>query len=184
MTSTLPRIRDAKAVGATSLDVTWADGKKDRINLAGWIATGGEILSALVEPKTFKTACVGDFGASVEWGDDDDLAIDAVHLEKIAVEQRTIKPKELADWQRATNLTNEEVAALLGISRSSWASYKSGTPIPQPVWMTIRAAQRDPVILHAHYRPLKGKAGRPPNPVPQQARRKAGGGGSSGRPMR
>lgn len=88
-TKALPRIATVTRIGPTVLGVTWRDGPSDRVDLAGWIATGGDILAPLKDEATFATARLGDFGAAVEWGPEDgDLAIDAHHLRLIANEQR------------------------------------------------------------------------------------------------
>lgn len=159
----MPRIGKVKAVVPSKLTVSWKDGSTDRVELVGWIATGGDILAPLHDPKVFKTAHVGLYGAMVAWGDDEDLAIDALHLKRIADEQRTIDGCQLAEWQNFVGLTNDEAAALFAISRSTWASYKSGdAKIPAPVQMVFRLIRRDPLIMHAHYKPLKGTPGRPP----------------------
>lgn len=157
----LPRIRSVKSVLPTSLIVQWEDGRKTRVDLTGWIATGAEILAPLGDPDVFRTARTGKYGASVEWADNEDLAIDAEHLSRIADEQRILDVSELSQWQSANNFTNEEAAALLGVSRSTWASYKTGTNVPPVIVMAVRATQRDPVIIQAHFKPLKGKPGRP-----------------------
>lgn len=157
----LPRISSVKATGTTTVEVKWARGTREQIDLAGWIATGGDILAPLRDPEIFRTARRGDFGASVEWAEDDDLAIDALHLSLIAAEQRPLETSELEAWQRSTGWSNEEVANVLGVSRSTWASYKGGTRVPPAVGMIIRTMRRDPLLAHAHFRPLAGKAGRP-----------------------
>src|SRR6185295_3009671 len=53
------------------------------IDLSEWIDTGGAILGPLRDPGVFGSPPVADYGASIAWGDDDDLRIDAVHLERI-----------------------------------------------------------------------------------------------------
>lgn len=162
MSKNVPRISKVKAVGPSSIEVTWKGGGTDRIELTGWIGAGDDILAPLRDPKVFKTAHVGLHGAHVAWADNEDLAIDAFHLKRIAEEQRAIGASELAQWQTANNFTNEEAALIVGVSRSTWASYKGGADIPTAVQIAVRAASRDPVIMHAHYRPLKGTPGRPP----------------------
>lgn len=62
----------------------WADGRRDRINLADWIAGGGAILAPLADPAVFGSARVDAHGSAIAWGDDNDLAIDAFHLRRIA----------------------------------------------------------------------------------------------------
>lgn len=160
--NSLPRIKSAKVAGPTALDIKWAGGDTDRIELGGWIATGGDVLAALRDPAVFRRARTGNFGASVEWGENDDLAIDAVHLARIASEQRRLGETELSDWQASNDFSNSEAAEFVGVSRSTWAAYKAGAArVPAAIVMAIRAAQRDPILLHAHHRPLRGKSGRP-----------------------
>src|SRR5207248_2686715 len=98
-------------------------------------------------------------GAAVAW-DDDDLRIDAVHLEQLAREQRPFGAREAAEWQHALQLSNHEAAALLGIAVSTWNAYKAQGNIPGQVAMLCRAARRDPIMMHAHFRPRRA-AGRP-----------------------
>ena len=103
MSSSLPRIRNVKVVGPSSIEVTWHDRRRDLVNLIGWIATGGELLAPLADPHIFSTARAGAHGSSIEWGNDDDLAIDAIHLAKIAGKQRALDATELATWQTANS---------------------------------------------------------------------------------
>lgn len=161
MTDPLPRISTVIATGPTSLGVMWCDDRSDRVDLAGWIATGGEILSPLSDYALFATVRLGDHGTCVEWGGEDgDLAIDAHHLRLIADEQRRFGGAEVAAWQAAAGLSNQESADFLGLSLSTWNAYKAGiSAVPTPVAMACRAALRDPILLHAHYRPRK--RGRP-----------------------
>lgn len=161
MTKPLPRIAIVARTGPTILGVTWRDGPSDRVDLAGWIATGGDVLAPLRDAAVFATARLGDFGASVEWGPEDgDLAIDAHHLRQIADEQRRFGREEAAAWQAESGLSNQEAADFLGVSLSTWNAYKAGTnTVPASVSMSCRAALRDPILLQAHYRPRK--PGRP-----------------------
>ena len=156
-----PRIERVAVVGPTGLRIKWRRGATDEVELAGWIATGGSILSALHKPNVFATAKAADYGSSVAWDDDDDLRIDAVHLEQLAREQRPFAAKEATEWQAAMGLSNYEAASLLGIAISTWNAYKATGNIPVAVAMLCRAAQRDPVLMHAHFRPRRA-AGRPP----------------------
>jgi hypothetical protein len=157
----MPRISKVKAVGPSKVTVTWKDGGTDHVELVGWISTGGDVLARLRDPKVFRTAHVGLYGAMVAWSDDEDLAIDALHLKRIADEQRTIDGEALTEWQKFVRVTNEEAAALFDVSKSTWAAYKSGARIPTVVQMVFRQMRRDPLMMHAHYKPLKGTPGRP-----------------------
>lgn len=159
MDRTIPRISTVGAVARSTIKVKWKDRSSDRIDLSGWIATGGEMLAPLRDVDVFKNPRVEEYGSSIAWGDDDDLRIDAVHLEQIAAEQRPFGAREAAGWQKAMALSNSEVADLLGISPSTWNAYKAGASIPGVIAMLCRAAQRDPILMQAHYRPRR--AGRP-----------------------
>jgi len=159
MNQSMPRIATVGAIGAGVIKVKWRDRTSDRVDLSGWIATGGEVLARLLNREVFKSPRVSEYGSSVAWGSDDDLRIDAVHLEQIAAEQRPFGMRAAAAWQKAMSLSNNEAADLLGISASTWNAYKAGAPIPAVVAMLCRAAQRDPILMQAHYRPRR--AGRP-----------------------
>jgi hypothetical protein len=155
MSLTLPRISAVSAAKPSVLTVRWKNRSADRIDLAGWIATGGEILAPLRDPGLFVEARISDYGTSIAWGEDDDLRIDAVHLQQIAGEQRPFGAAQAAEWQKAMALSNRETADLLGISASTWNAYKAGAPIPNAIAMLCRAARRDPIVMQAHYRPRR-----------------------------
>ena len=48
-----PRIERVAVRGPTTLRIKWRGGPADDIDLAGWIATGGEILGRLRNPDVF-----------------------------------------------------------------------------------------------------------------------------------
>jgi hypothetical protein len=155
----LPRIQSVAAEGPTMLKVKWKGGSANSIDLAGWIATGSPALAPLKDPAIFSHPRVVEYGTAVAWDDDDDLMIDAAHLELIASEQRPFRAADAAKWQREVALSNGEAADLLGISVSTWAAYKAGARIPETIGMLCRAVRRDPILLYAHYRPRQ--RGRP-----------------------
>lgn len=68
MPNDIPTIHKVKVVGTSTIDVTWDGGDTDRVELARWIATGGDVLAPLLDPKVFKTAHVGKYGAHIAWG--------------------------------------------------------------------------------------------------------------------
>ena len=159
MNHSMPRIATVGTIGAGVIKIKWKDRTSDRVDLSGWIATGGDILAPLRDHEVFDSPRVSEYGASIAWGDNDNLRIDAVHLEQIASEQRPFGARAAAVWQKAMSLSNNEAADLLVISASTWNAYKAGAPIPAVVAMLCRAAQRDPILMQAHYRPRR--AGRP-----------------------
>jgi hypothetical protein len=162
MEKELPRIEAVKAdVPRLTLKVRWR-GKRaaDVVNLSGWISTGGNILAPLRDPRVFSRAVISDYGAAVTWDDGEgDLAIDALHLSLLAQEQKPFSNAELRTWQRRLQLSNNECADLIGVSLSTWSSYRTDANIPHLVGVTLRAALRDPLVMQAHLRPRV--AGRP-----------------------
>jgi hypothetical protein len=163
MDTNLPRIAEVHADKATSLTIDWKGGSRSIVDLAGWIGTGRPVLDALMNPVHFAKAFVAEHGTAVAWPDDDDLMIDAVHLQLLAEEQQPIE--SAAAWQQAVGLSNQEAAEFLGVSNSAWFAYKAGGSMPAAVSRLCRAAQRDPIILQAHYRPRM--TGRPRKNVAQ-----------------
>jgi len=159
----MPRIAYVTPAPNMVLNVRWSDGRTSGVNLIGWVSTGGPLLAPLLSPQVWETAAVTDFGATVEWaGDDltgDDLAIDAWHLHQIAEDQREFTVEDLHHWQDETGLSNNEAADFLGVSLRTWKNYRAGAAIGTAVKMLLRASQRDPLMMHAHYRPRR--PGRP-----------------------
>jgi hypothetical protein len=87
MTNETPRIEKVSVTGAATLRVKWkGKGAPVDVNLTGWIASGGEHLAALGNPDIFGKPAVGNYGTAVTW-DDGNLAIDAMHLMRVANEQ-------------------------------------------------------------------------------------------------
>lgn len=154
----MPRIKSVAALDNTTLQVEWLGGHESTIQLIGWISTGGETLAALLKADVWMTAEVADYGATVEWMGGD-LAIDAYHLNQIAEDQRDFDAEDLRRWQERAGLSNNEAADFLGVSLRTWKNYRAGEPISNAVKMLLRASDRDPLLMHAHYRPRQ--PGRP-----------------------
>jgi hypothetical protein len=161
VTEEMPRIEAVSIEGTGRLSVKWRGrGRKDTVNLLGWIATGGKILAPLMVPATFNKASIGNYGAAIVW-DDGDLAIDAQHVMLLADEQKKFDARDAKRWQEQLGLSNNEVADLLKLSTSTWCAYKAGgAEVPTTIAMLCRAMLRDPVLMQAHYRPRIN--GRPP----------------------
>jgi hypothetical protein len=161
MTEKMPRIEAVSVEGTGRLGVKWrGKAREDKVNLLGWIATGGETLAPLTGPAMFSKASVGNYGAAIVW-DEGDLAIDAQHVMMLADEQKKFDERDAKRWQEQVGLSNNEVADLFRLSTSTWCAYKAGgTEIPATIAMLCRAMLRDPVLMQAHYRPRTN--GRPP----------------------
>lgn len=84
MTNSIPKLASVTVIAPNIIEVVWADGGADRIELGEWIAGGGAILARLADPAIFGLARVDAHGCAIAWGADADLAIDAHHLRRIA----------------------------------------------------------------------------------------------------
>ena len=159
MENRLPRIESVRVDGPSTVRVRWKGQRSaDAVDLAGWIATGGEVLAPLKEPDVFTRAEVGGYGSAVEW-DDGDLAIDAVHLKLLADAQRPFDNSQLREWQLLVRISNAEAADLVGVSLSTWASYRVNAAIPKSVAIVCKASIRDPLWMQAYLKPRT--SGRP-----------------------
>jgi len=157
-------IEAVAATGPSTLAVTWGDGSKSVVDLAGWIARGGRRFAPLANALVFAHAAVGLYGGNLTWDDDEgDLAIDSEHLRMIAEHQAPFDAAAAARWQDDMEVSNVEAADLLGVAPSTWATYKAGAVIPSTVARLCRAMRGEPAILSAHLRPrTPGNPGRGP----------------------
>lgn len=117
------------------LRLTYVDETVFVVDLRPWIETTAA-LAALKDPALFAQAAIGWGGRSVEWIEDElDLASD--NLRNLAVEQAGgIGHERIWNWLHENNLTLEQAAAALGISRRMLIYYRDGEkPVPRAVWL-------------------------------------------------
>ena len=106
-------------------------------------------LIALEDPKLFKRAKVGEWGGSVSWGTDD-LEMSADNLRSLAVEQSGgYSHERIVEWMHQHQLTQQQAADALGLSRRMLGYYLSGEkPIPKTValaaigWEHVKGDER------------------------------------------
>lgn len=132
---TMPRITAARPGDLPmTLQVTWADGMTGEVDLSGVIGRH-RLLAPLMDPAWFAQVRVGEWGWSVEWGDDLDFGTD--QLRRWAGEQSgDIMPTEdFQAWRRRCGLSLTAAAAL-GLSRRMVAYYDNGAyPVPKTVML-------------------------------------------------
>ncbi|SOE01672.1 helix-turn-helix domain-containing protein [Caenispirillum bisanense] len=156
---TIPRFAAVEAVEPDTLDIVWDDGRSQRVSLAGWIAANdlGPVFAGV---RRFGDIRVIDYGTAIQWGEDDELTIDNLHVLMIGQEQQELSAGDIGKWQESMHVSNQEAADLIGVRVSTWHNYKSGeTRIPKGTQIALRAMLKDPVVFEAHYRPRR--AGRP-----------------------
>lgn len=154
------RVVAVEAAAGHVLVVTWDHGGTDQVDLSGWI--GLHDIAELRDEAVFRRPEIAEFGSAVQWAGNEDLAIDTVHLELLAEQQRPLTSADLTMWQDRLRLSNSEAADLLDVALSTYHTYKNGSArIPSVVRIACRAIERDPLLFEAHYRPRR-PPGRPP----------------------
>src|SRR5690606_7329532 len=129
------QLKQVEALSEGRLRLTYADEQVFDVDLRPWIETA-EALAALKDPELFAQASIGWGGRSVEWIEDElDLASD--NLRNLAIEQAGgIGHERIWNWLHENDLTLEQAAAALGISRRMLIYYRDGEKsIPRAVWL-------------------------------------------------
>lgn len=117
-----------------ALLLRYADGEQFEVSLVDIIKRTPS-LDRLQDAKVFRTAKVGEHGASVVWANDDDLELAADNLRARAVEQAGgVSHEFIWEWMTRHDLTLDTAASALGLSRRMLAYYRSGAkPVPRTV---------------------------------------------------
>ncbi len=162
MTDKLPTLKKVTAVpGAVILELTWAGrGHPKTVDLTGSIARK-KSLAPLADLETFAQVSIKDDGRAVTWPVDNrwgEIDMIADTLDFIGRQQQEVTTELLRAWQEAADLSNQEAADAIGVTRRSWLNYREGKKIPKPVQIAV-SAMSNPHILAAHFRPRF--AGRP-----------------------
>jgi Protein of unknown function (DUF2442) len=158
---TLPRIKSVAAARTPwTLNVLWADGTKDRVNLTGLIHRSRHFRVFLGNPAEFRRVRRSAFGGGIEWQNGLDYGADT--LKMMADEQRPVSGRDLIAFQSTLNLSTAETAALLGLAARTVRAYRRAKRLPQPVAIAMRTIRASNTVLAAHYRPVGHLArGRP-----------------------
>jgi hypothetical protein len=158
---TLPRIKAVSAAHAPwTINVTWVDGRKDRIDLTGLIYRSRHFRVFLDDPDAFRKVHVADFGGGIAWRNRLDYGADTIKM--LADEQRPLSGSDLVTLESELNLSTAETAALLGMSERTVRAYRAAKRLPQGVAIAIRTIRASNTVLPAHYRPVgHRRRGRP-----------------------
>ena len=127
----LTSVRD---VAPAILELVYADGACLSVDLAP-IIRAHKVLAPLREPATFASAHLVDHGHAVAWEGSDLLELAADNLRARAIEQAGGYSHELIyNWMARHQLTLDDAAQALGLSRRMLAYYRSGQkPVPRTV---------------------------------------------------
>jgi hypothetical protein len=154
----LPRVKAVSAGRAPwTINVTWADGRKDRADLTGLVHRSRHFRRFLDHPAAFRKVRVAPFGAGIEWQNGLDYGADT--LKMMADEQRPVGGAGLTAFEAELNLSTAETAALLGLAERTVRAYRRAKRLPRSVAIAIRTIRASHTVLAAHYRPV-GQRGR------------------------
>ncbi|MEF3698100.1 hypothetical protein [Desulfolutivibrio sp.] len=141
MSENYPRITMVAALPGLALRLAFSGEGERIVNLAG-MAVGK--WAALAESDVFTTACVGEYGGSVEWPGI--LEVGGDTLWRLAEEQagRAMSPADFAAWLDRLGMSLTTAAKELGLTRRAVAYYKSGgRTIPRVVMLACRGVEHD-----------------------------------------
>ncbi len=158
---TLPRVKTVSAARAPwTVNVTWADGGKDQIDLTGLIHRSRHFRIFLDRPAAFRKVGIAPFGAGIEWENGLDYGADT--LKMMADEQRPVSGADLVAFEAELNLSTGETAALFGLAERTVRAYRRAERLPQSMAIAIRSVRASSTVLAAHYRPVgQRRRGRP-----------------------
>ena len=139
-----PRIKDVRpGVGDYVLDVTWVDGSECRIDLTESVFRYKH-LRPLRDRDRFAAVHVADWGWAVGWGEEMDLSAEALWDLAKAQALAAMTPSDFRAWLKAHGLTQDQAAALLGLSKRSIAYYSTGAkPISRTIALALKGVEAE-----------------------------------------
>jgi hypothetical protein len=117
-----PSIKAVRADKGRMLVVTWKDGGESIVDVAGPIGTFAVFAPLRDDDSAFRAVRVGEWGWSIHWSDDMELAADT--LRRLALEQDVVW---LRRWRASHGMTQAEAAVALGLSLRTWRAYEAGS---------------------------------------------------------
>ena len=138
-----PNIKAVVAGDGRRVEIAWAGGKTDGIDLSGLIAELAG-LAALDDPGAFAAVAVGEDGWSLIWPDGAEIGTDT--LWRLAREQagEATPIEEFAAWRVRNRLSLSDAARALGITRRMVAYYEAGRYlIPRMVGLACKGWETD-----------------------------------------
>ena len=146
MKDSIKRIVAVRAAEAPhTVAVTWEDDRTDHVDL-GVLLDRTPLFAPLREASLFRQVQVGEDGWEIVWPSGDDLAVDAHHLARLAMEQsgEAMPSETFRAWRAAHGLSLTRAAQVLGLSRRTVAYYESGARIiPKLVRLACKGAETE-----------------------------------------
>ena len=121
------KLTGVRPLEAMNLELSYADGEAFKVDIAK-VIKGYPTLKGIRD--VFSKVKLGDHGLSLVWNDDDDLELASDNLRARAIEQAGEYSHEtILNWMAKHNLTLDQAAIELGLSRRMLAYYRSGEKV-------------------------------------------------------
>jgi len=137
MKTETPRAVSVEPVSPFQLRIAFNNGETLLVDISETVARI-PLFADLRDPARFAQARVGEFGLTIEWGEDIDLGAD--NLFARAKEQAGEASHEMFfNWMHRNGLSIAQAAEALGMSPRMVAYYRSGAkPIPKHIWLACQ----------------------------------------------
>ena len=132
-----PQIRKVEITGPFQTTIEWSTGETFMTDLSSTIGPKreGDPFVALHDPAIFAQAQSDDWGDGLSWPSGLDLGADLLY--SLGREQAGLPTREdFAAWMERNQLSLNQAAQAIGMTRRMIAYYKSGArQIPKTVWL-------------------------------------------------
>ena len=137
----MPRLGSVTYHDGFGVAVQWRSGLRagvsEIVDLAPDILSYKSYRPLCEDRKLFKTVHLINNGTAIAWGSDDNIAMAATTVERLA-EETTMDASDFRAWRKRHHLTNEAAAAHLGISRRLVGYYASKRQVPKYITLACR----------------------------------------------
>ena len=159
--SELPKVIAVTPASAPfTLNVTWGDKTRSKVDLTGLVARSRHFRVFLSDTIAFRDVRPTEFGSGIEWKNGLDYS--AATLKVLADEQKVMTGRDLLRFESDYGLNTEEMARVFKVTPRSIANWRNDKVLPVSIAIALRAFRRDPTAFVAHYKPVTIKPrGRP-----------------------
>lgn len=111
-----------------ALVLSFDNGETHSIDLETDVTTDIYGMGCLSDPEVFKSAHIIDFGTSIGWAqfEDIEIGVDTLWHKAMVAAGEEIDADAFRAWRQEANLTQEQAASMLGVSRRTIANYETG----------------------------------------------------------
>ena len=136
----LPRIASVVARAPFVIDVQWANGEAQSVDLSPDIFTYKFYAPLRDDAKLFASVHAIRDGSAIAWGENEEIDMPATAVERLASE--IMEPADFSAFLKRNKLTYDAAAAQLGLSRRQVAYYASEKKAPRHVALACAFLER------------------------------------------